>query len=110
MKTNLMAVMACVVLGSVTLSACGDDSHRNQAQTQKSYVVKGSVVAVDKTASRVQLKHEPVPELKWPGMTMFFAVADKSQLDALKVGDPVEFSFVPQNGSAPLISKIKPVK
>lgn len=110
MKMNLIIAVACVVLGGAAISAVADDSHHPKAEAQKSYAAKGAVVAVDKAASRVQLKHDPVPQLKWPGMTMFFSVADKSQLDTLKVGDPVDFSFVPQNGSAPLITSIKPLK
>ena len=110
MRMNLITAIACAILGGAAMSAVADDSHHPKAEAQKSYAVKGAVVAVDKAASRVQLKHEPVPELKWPAMTMFFNVADKSQLDTLKLGDPVEFSFVPQNGRAPLITQIKTVK
>lgn len=43
-------------------------------------------------------------------MTMFFSVTDKSQLDAVEVGDQVEFWFVKANGGAPLITQIKTVK
>jgi Cu(I)/Ag(I) efflux system protein CusF len=72
--------------------------------------VKGEVIAVDKAAGKVKLKHEAIPELEWPTMTMFFGVADKSQLDAVKAGDQVEFEFVKANGGAPLIMQIKHVK
>jgi len=86
------------------------DAHHPSAETQKSYSAKGEVVAVDSALSKIKLKHDPVPELKWPGMTMFFNVADKSLLDTVKVGDQVEFEFVKVDGGGPLITKIKPVK
>jgi Cu(I)/Ag(I) efflux system membrane fusion protein len=39
----------------------------------------------------VQLDHEPIPSLKWPSMTMPFAVADRKSLAGIKPGDTVEF-------------------
>ncbi|MFY9326813.1 MAG: copper-binding protein [Georgfuchsia sp.] len=80
------------------------------AEAQKSHTVNGEVVAVDKAASKVKLKHEAVPELQWPAMTMFFAVADKSQLAVLKPGDQVKFEFVKVSGDSPLITQIKIAK
>ena len=53
--------------------------------------MKGKVVALDKVASKVKLKHEAIPELDWPVMAMFFSVTDKSQLDAVEAGDHVKF-------------------
>ncbi|EEF26073.1 conserved hypothetical protein [Ricinus communis] len=64
-----------------------NDAHHPKADVQKSYAAKGEVVVVDKAAGKVKLKHEAIPELDWPAMTMFFAVADKSQLESLAVGD-----------------------
>jgi len=87
-----------------------NDAHHPKAEAQKSYAVKGEVVAVDKPAGKVKLKHEAIPELDWPAMTMFFPVADKSQLDAVEVGNQVEFQFVKANGGAPLITQIKSMK
>lgn len=87
-----------------------DDAHHPSAETQKSYSVKGEVVAVDKDSSKVKLKHDTVPELKWPAMTMFFKVADKLLLDTVQVGDRVEFEFVKVNGSGPQITHIKTLK
>lgn len=110
MKKVLITVFALVAFGVATAPGYADDSHHPQAEAQKSYAVKGEVVAVDKATGKVQLKHEAIPELEWPAMTMFFPVADKSQLDAVKTGDQVEFQFVKANGGAPLITQIKSVK
>ncbi|OGV73533.1 MAG: cation transporter [Methylophilales bacterium RIFCSPHIGHO2_02_FULL_57_10] len=110
MKKVLISVVAFAVLGIAVTPIYADDAHHPKTEAQKSYAVKGEVVAVDKAAGRVKLKHEAVPELDWPAMTMFFPVADKSQLDAVKAGDQVEFQFVKANGGAPLITQIKSVK
>lgn len=43
-------------------------------------------------------------------MTMFFAVADKTQLDTLEIGNRVEFQFVKDKNGAPLITLIKSIE
>jgi Cu(I)/Ag(I) efflux system membrane fusion protein len=53
---------------------------------------RGKVVGiVDAKAGRIELEHEPIPELQWPSMTMEFAVQDKAKAAALKPGARVEF-------------------
>jgi Cu(I)/Ag(I) efflux system membrane fusion protein len=44
-------------------------------------------------AAEVTLRHEPVPALKWPAMTMPFSLKSAQQTAGLKVGDHVRFSF-----------------
>ena len=109
MKRLMMIALASAVFGAAGLPVYANDAHHPKAEAQKSYGVKGEVLVLDKAAGKVELKHEAVPELGWPGMTMFFPVADKSQLDGLKVGDQVDFQFVQADGG-PLIIRIKPVK
>lgn len=110
MKKLMIAVAASVLFGVAVAPTYANDAHHQKAEAQKSYAVKGEVVVVDKDAGKVKLKHEAIPELDWPAMTMFFPVGDKSQLGALKVGDKVEFEFVKPNGGGPLIINIQPMK
>jgi Cu(I)/Ag(I) efflux system membrane fusion protein len=49
------------------------------------------VIAIDAAKGRIELDHEPIATLKWPKMTMEFAVEDKAALAKLKKGDVVEF-------------------
>jgi Cu(I)/Ag(I) efflux system protein CusF len=107
---KLFIGMFVAVLSIAAAPVYANDAHHQTADNQKSYSAKGEVVAVDSALSKVKLKHDPVPELKWPGMTMFFNVADKSLLDTVKTGDQVEFEFVKVDGGGPLITKIKTVK
>jgi len=110
MKKLLISTFALAAFGVAAVPASADDPHPPKAEAQKSYAAKGEVMAVDKAAGKVKLKHEAIAELEWPAMTMFFAVADKAQLDALSAGTRVEFQFVKANSGAPLITQIKPVK
>ena len=52
----------------------------------------GTVTAVDKTAGTITLDHGPIPEAKWPAMTMAFETAPVIT-DAVKVGDKVDFDL-----------------
>jgi Cu(I)/Ag(I) efflux system membrane fusion protein len=54
---------------------------------------RGTVTGVDAARGRVELDHEPIPSLKWPRMTMEFAVGDKAALSRLKKGDAIEFEM-----------------
>ena len=110
MKRFLMSALACAAFGTTAMPVYADDAHHLKAEAQKSYAVKGEVLAVDKAAGKVQLKHEAIPELGWPAMTMFFPVADKAQLHTLKVGDRVQFRFVQTDDGGPLITQIKAAK
>ncbi len=51
----------------------------------------GVIEAIE--AAEVTLRHEPVPALKWPAMSMPFALKSEHQTHGLKVGDRVRFGF-----------------
>ena len=53
----------------------------------------GIVQVIDKANGKVKLSHEPIAELGWPRMTMFFRLKDNSLADSVKEGDKVEFSL-----------------
>lgn len=110
MKTYLIMIITCVSFGLLTMTTYANDATQTSTDVQKSYAAKGEVVAIDKVAVKVKLKHEAIPELNWPAMTMFFSVADKSQLDALAVGNKVEFQLVKTSSGMPIITQIKAIK
>lgn len=55
------------------------------------YETRGVIEELD--ASNIKLRHEPVPALKWPAMTMGFKRAKDLQSTGYKVGDTVQFQF-----------------
>jgi membrane fusion protein, copper/silver efflux system len=54
---------------------------------------RGKIADLEAAQGTVRIEHDPIPSLKWPAMTMAFAVADRKQLAALKPGDTVEFDL-----------------
>lgn len=53
----------------------------------------GTVTAIDKAAGTITLDHDPIPDLKWPAMTMAFETTPVTLLDTVKVGDKVSFEL-----------------
>jgi Cu(I)/Ag(I) efflux system protein CusF len=110
MKRMLIAAIAGFTFISFVSPAIANEEHHQKTEAQKTYSGKGEVIVVDMAAGKIKLKHEAIPELDWPAMTMFIPVSDKSKLDGLKVGDKIEFQFVKSPGSSPLITEIKTLK
>ena len=54
----------------------------------------GTVKQIDKKGRRVELKHDPIKNLGWMGMKMFFDVEDVDMLEEIKVGDKVDFELI----------------
>ena len=75
-------------------------------QSDKGTVHKatGVVTRVDK--NKVSIKHEPVPSLNWPSMTMAFTVKDKSLMEKMKKDQKVNFEFV-QEGRDYVVTAVK---
>lgn len=109
MKRFLIITLAYAAFGAAAMPGYANDAHHTKAEAPQRYTVKGVVVSVDQAGAKLKLKHEAVPELKWPGMTMDFAVADKAVLNGLQAGERVEFQFEMAAG-APRITGITPVK
>ena len=55
-------------------------------------MTEGEVRKVDKDAGKVTIKHGEIKKLDMPAMTMVFRVNDSAMLDALEVGDKINFS------------------
>ncbi len=66
----------------------------------------GVVKSTDRSKGTVTVAHGPVPSLKWPAMTMSFAVKDKTMLDKLSANKKVDIEFV-QQGKEYVITGVK---
>jgi Cu/Ag efflux protein CusF len=51
----------------------------------------GKINAIMAAEGKVNVTHEPIPALDWPGMTMDFRVADTAMLEGIDVGDTITF-------------------
>jgi len=81
----------------------------DHATAEERYAAVGKVTSVKKggeTAS-ITIDHEPVPELKWPAMTMAFNVASPDLLKDVRKGDAVAFQFKKGDKGSWIITQLK---
>ena len=83
-------------------SGCGAHASESQGAV---YKATGSVKSVNKSAGKVTIAHEAIPDLHWPAMTMQFGVADKKLLGELAAGKKIDFRFV-QRGNDYLVTAL----
>lgn len=62
--------------------------------------VNGEVRKLDPTTGVIVLRHDEIPNLSMPAMTMGYAIADRKMLAGLKVGDRVLFRAEMVEGKA----------
>jgi Cu/Ag efflux protein CusF len=108
MKQLSMIGAAFAVAISATMPAHAmDDMKMPMEKPAAAHAISGTgtIMSANPSTSSVILKHEPIPELSWPKMTMQFKVKNKAQLDKLKKGDKVEFQLE-QSGQEYVISNI----
>lgn len=74
------------------------------ATTPTIHTGHGKITQVDAKAGTLEMQHEPIPSLDWPGMTMPFEVKDPAILKGLKAGQLVEFDLVKENGEFPVVA------
>ncbi len=63
------------------------------AASERLHHARGKVTDVHIAKGRVEIAHEPIASLKWPGMTMEFVVEDSTLLTHLTRGEEVEFDL-----------------
>ena len=68
---------------------------------------EGTVEALDPAAGTVKLTHGPIPTLKWPGMTMNFALANSALAAGLAPGARIAFEFVERKPGEYVVTRIE---
>lgn len=111
MKTLIHTLAAVVLLGSVQAHAQGmnmplDNKPQAKTTTSAPPFVNAEVVKVDAAKGSVTLKHEDVPNLKMPAMTMAFPVKDKKMLKGVKADEKVRVQFDTVKGKA-MVTKLE---
>ncbi|HGW6105589.1 TPA: cation efflux system protein CusF [Citrobacter werkmanii] len=66
------------------------------AQQEQRISATGVIEAVDMESKKVTIKHDPIPAVNWPAMTMRFTLVADTRADDIKPGDKVAFTFVQQ--------------
>lgn len=81
--------------GDMTVAEAGKNAQDN-TQKEPVHQAVGVVKAVNPAKGSVTLAHEAIASLKWPAMTMSFAVQDAKLFDKLVVGSKVKVELTKQ--------------
>lgn len=111
MKHLILIPLALFSLSSLP-AAAEDHMHMNMDShaAAQSHEGRGTVNSVDVKAGKVNLTHDAIASLDWPGMTMDFDVQDKAALTGLKPGQKVKFKLVEVRHGKYAISEISAAK
>jgi Cu/Ag efflux protein CusF len=101
-QSRLLAVVAVAGLAMVGLAPATTQAQDRPevAQAGEKATGKGVIKGVNKANRELQITHEAIPALKWPGMTMGFKVAPNVDLAGLTPGAKIIFTLskAPQGG------------
>jgi Cu/Ag efflux protein CusF len=93
MKILALALgFALVTTAQAATHAHDMSQHQAAAQTVANHMGSGVLKAVNAENGKVQIAHEPIAELGWPAMTMWFVLRAPIPQD-LKMGDSVRFEI-----------------
>jgi len=108
-RTSLLAVFVLAVVSAQPGLAAEQDHSDHQSADQAGPAVKlhGVVNSINAAAGRVNISHDPVPELKWPAMKMNFKTVDPTMLKDLKPGMAVDFE-IQKMGTEYQVTRIAP--
>lgn len=87
-ESQLKAALANLVAPAPAADA---EPHAHAARLR--YDTTGTLEAIDLGTRSLTLSHAPIPELKWPRMTMDFQLADPALVEGVAPGSAVRFSF-----------------
>ena len=69
--------------------------------------IMGEVKKVKAKSGKITIKHEPIPNLDMPGMSMVFRIDEGVDITPYKKGDTVEFTVVERDGKMVILSIAK---
>jgi Cu/Ag efflux protein CusF len=108
MKHLLLLSLALVLPGPSFAQMGGMKGMDMKAEKKdaKGTVHKATGVVTRMDKDKVTIKHEPVPSMNWPSMTMAFKVKDKAVMDKMKKDAKVSFEFV-QEGKDYIVTAVR---
>ncbi|ADE12095.1 copper-binding protein [Sideroxydans lithotrophicus] len=116
MKTLTLLLGMSLAIGSGIAHAATHDHDMSQQQmtmampaaaATSSHKGAGVIRAVNEKARKIQIAHEPIADLEWPAMTMWFGLQDPVPM-GMKVGDAVLFELEQNPFGKWVITRIEP--
>ena len=120
---NAALLATLIVLGTAGYTMASDTGHghgdghgeghgemNRDAMGASQAEVKGVVNSVDAEGNTINVTHEPVEALGWPGMTMDLPVTRRVDLSTVKPGDEIKMTLKKGMDKTFRITEIEPVE
>ena len=105
LRPLILALVLALGAAPMAVAAQAPDAASAKPPSGRSAKGVGVVTEIDASESVVTLKHEPIPALGWPTMTMPFHLASP---DLLKVGQKIAFDTTEAEGLPEITAIRKP--
>jgi Cu(I)/Ag(I) efflux system periplasmic protein CusF len=109
-RALVLAFATGLALTGPSSVAAQSEGRSGPAEAVEKATGKGVVQAVNKEERQLRITHEPIPALKWPGMTMAFKVAPGLSLEGLAPGAKVTFTISKSPQGGYVIDRIQPTE
>lgn len=106
----LLAASGALLAGEHKQGMNHADMQNMKQSTSATHKAEGVANSIDLSHGKINLTHGPIKSLQWPGMTMDFAVKDKTILKGIKPGQKVEFEVVQEGPGQFYVNRITPLK
>lgn len=108
LRPLILALVLALGAAPMAVAAQAPDAASAKPPSGRSAKGVGVVTEIDASESVVTLKHEPIPALGWPTMTMPFHLASPDLLKGLKVGQKIAFDTTEAEGLPEITAIRKP--
>ncbi len=105
-RSILTTVLAAALLGLSVASAQTSDSGQSAPSASTSEPASGEVRRIDKAQKKITLRHGEIRSLDMPPMSMVFRVRPDDLIDAVKVGDKMQFTVVKDPDGSLVVTSI----
>ena len=80
------------------------------AAATQGFMAHGTINSVNAAAGTVNITHQAIKALGWPGMTMTFAVRDRSMLAEVRAGNAVNFDLAKDPSGQYVVTRMTAAK
>lgn len=106
-KTIISGLLASVIFGAQASEHYHSEMKNVGPIAQQAQIISatGEVKSIDMDSQKITIIHDAIPAVNWPPMTMRFTITPQTQLNNIKSGDHVAFTFI-QQGNLSLLQDI----
>ena len=102
MKHSIAAIITLISGFAISALVYADDSATHTDTGLP--VISGEVRKVKPKSGKITIRHEEIPNLDMPGMTMVFRVNEDTDISQFEKGDKVKFTVIEKDGKMVIVA------